>query len=625
MEKDIDKYKVFTRRSFLIGAGQLAITAGLTARLGYLQLAEGERYKTLADKNRIDMRLITPSRGLIYDRSGKILAGNEQSFRLLITPEQAGDIDALIKDLERYVEITKFEIEDFKERSKGLPKFVSVELKSNLSWDEVSKIEVHAASLPGAKIEMGEQRFYPKSEANAHIVGYVGAISKTDIKKDDSLQRLPNLRIGKTGIEKEYEPYLRGRAGSRKMEVNVAGREVRELEKTRSKRGDPVVLSLDTELQEYVYKQLSKHKSASAVVMDCKTGAVYAAASFPGFDPNLFVKGLSPEKWQELLSNQTYPLTNKAISGQYSPGSTFKMVTALAALEHGYTDYNKTVNCPGHYDLGGDRFHCWKRGGHGKMNLVQALEQSCDTYFYEIAVDMGIDKIADMAHRLGLGVKLDFDLKEEREGLIPSERWKLGHIGTRWQKGDTVVAAIGQGYIQTTPLQLAVMEARLVNGGYDVKPWVADKVGMFDRHPSSWPKMDVSQKHLKYVLEGMNRVVNNPKGTAYGSKIWDDKYSFGGKTGTAQVRRITTAQRQAGVRQEDLPWRHRHHALFVGFAPVDNPRYVCATVIEHGIGGSSTAAPLTRDILLKAQKLKIAENKIFNPFAEKIKEDQKKA
>mgnify|MGYP001270713191 CR=1 FL=1 len=602
MEKIVDKYRVFTRRAFLVGAGQAAIMAGLGLRLGYLQLVEGEQYQTLADRNSIDLRLISPSRGIIYDRAGERLADNTQNFKLLITPEKVKDMDVFLEKISELVKITDAQKADFKERVESLPRFAAIELRDSLEWEDVSKIELNSVYLPGVSIEMGEQRRYPLAESTAHIIGYVSAVNKTDAKNDPELLRLPSLKIGKTGIEKTYDTFMRGKAGTRKMEVNVAGREIRELEKRKPVTGDSVVLSIDKEIQNYVMQQLSEHKSASAIVMDSQTGAIYAACSHPSFDPNLFVNGLSPQKWQELLSNETYPLTNKALSGQYAPGSTFKMITAMAALEAGITSRSKTVFCPGYYELGTGRFHCWKRGGHGKVDIIDALAESCDTYFYELSREVGINRIANMARRFGLGSTLDFELSEERSGLIPDENWKLGHLGVRWQLGDTIVAAIGQGYILTTPLQLAVMTARLVNGGYAVKPWLAYYVGKHRRPPKTWPKMDVNQAHLNIVIEGMNAVVNAPNGTARGSRIQAEGYSMGGKTGTAQVQRITKAQRNENVQQESLPWRSRHHALFVGYGPIENPRYVCSIVVEHGIGGSATAAPLAKRILEFTEK-----------------------
>ena len=613
MEKFTDKDRIFSRRAFIIGGIQLALCAGLIARLGYLQLSQGDAYKTLSDKNRIDLRLIPPSRGVVYDRNGRILAMNEQNFRLLITPEQVDNIDALLKEIGQHITLSKHDIAQFKKHAKSVRGFIPIKLKDALDWQEVSKIESNLPDFPGVKIDVGEVRGYTLGPTTAHIIGYVSAVSQADLRKNDHFLKLPGVKIGKTGIEKNYEQYLRGTAGTRKIEVNVTGREVRQLENKRPKNGAPIVLSLDEQLQNYTYERLSRHKSASAIVMDAKTGAIFAMGSHPSFDTNLFTKGLSPQKWQELLSDPTYPLSNKAIAGQYPPGSTFKMITALAALEHGYTSQKRTVFCPGHYELGNDRFHCWKRGGHGEVDLVEALSQSCDVYFYEIAAELGINKIAEMARKIGLGSKFKFDLPEERPGLIPDTNWKIGHIGTKWQQGETVVASIGQGYMQATPLQLAVMTARLVNGGIKVDPWVAGIVGEHIRPRVNWPKMDIDPKNLALIKKGMDRAVNHKKGTAHSSAINIPGFEMGGKTGTSQVRRITARQRAEGTTQESLPWRHRHHALFVGYAPLNNPRYVCATVVEHGIGGSKTAAPLARALLLKAQKLKLAEKPLFDP------------
>lgn len=596
----------------MIAAGQGVIMGGLLARLGYLQLIEGEQYQTLADRNRIDVRTIPPSRGLIYDRAGTVLAGNEQNFRLLITPEQVKDMDDLLNRLSEFIEIDAIERQYFLDRVKELPKFVSIELKDGLDWETVTKIEVRSNKFPGVKISTGEQRLYPKGNDTAHIVGYVSAISKVDIKNDPSLIRLPDLKIGKTGIEGAFEELLRGEPGAKKIEVNVAGREIRELEQVPSKPGQSAILSIDASLQNFVNERLALHKSASCVVMNCDTGDIYALGSHPSFDPNLFIRGLSPEKWQELLSDKTYPLSNKAISGLYPPGSTFKMVTALAGLEAGLVTAKSQVFCPGHFDLGTDRFRCWKKAGHGAMDMVEALAQSCDVYFYDLAAKLGIDKIAAMARRFGLGTKLGFDLPEERGGLVPDERWKLGHIGTKWQKGESVVAAIGQGYLQTTPLQLAVMCARMVNGGYGVNPWLVTNTHRDIIDKKSFEKLEVDPYHLTLVMRGMNRAVNAAKGTALGSRIASSEGGMGGKTGTAQVRRITQKQRELGVQQEELPWRQRHHALFVGYAPVEKPKYVCSTVIEHGIGGSRTAAPLTRDVLRQVLKMDLANKERFS-------------
>jgi len=384
--------------------------------------------------------------------------------------------------------------------------------------------------------------------------------------------------------------------------VNVIGREVRELKRKESGQGKRVVLTIDGELQRFAQERLAEQRSASAVVMDAHTGAVYALASHPAFNPNEFTSGLSVETWQELLADAAKPMTNKAIAGQYPPASTFKMITILAGLKSGHINSKTTVYCPGHYTFGKDKFHCWKRSGHGWVNPTTALAYSCDTFFYELSTEIGIDNIAAMAREFGLGEKLDFELSQERPGLVADKNWKLANRGQKWRPGETIVSSIGQGSMQATPLQLAVMTARLVNGGYAVKPWVSGNESHGVMDDRKWPKMSVNDRHLSIVKRGMDAVVNTKKGTAFGSRIEEPEMAMGGKTGTAQVKRITMADRKAGIKNEDLVWKHRHHALFVGYAPLDNPRYIASVVVEHGIGGSKTAAPIAHDLLVEVQK-----------------------
>lgn len=601
MKKNADNVKLFTRRAVMIGGLQASILAVLGGRLAYLQVAQGQRYKTLADKNRINLKMLAPSRGQIVDRFGVPLAVNSQNFRALIVPEQAGDVEKSLQALSRLIDINEKDIRRVVKDSKKLSKFTPIEIKDNLTWDQVAKIEVNLPDLPGLSTDVGEIRNYPFEQATSHLIGYVGAVNKKEIAQDPVLS-LPGFKIGKTGIEKRFDVQLRGQVGTSEVEVNVIGREVRELKRKDSAQGNRVTLSIDGELQRYTQERLAKERSASGVIMDVHTGAVYALASHPAFNPNDFTRGLSVETWEELLANPAHPLTNKAIAGQYPPASTFKMVTALAGMKAGKINARSTSHCSGFYEYGGDRFHCWKASGHGWVDIVNALAYSCDTYFYELATEVGIDKIAEMARSLGLGDKLGFDLPQERPGLVPDKSWKLGQLGQSWKPGETIVASIGQGYMQATPLQLAVMTARLVNGGYAVKPWVTGYVGNEAMLKERWPKIGLNDEHLKIIKKGMVKVVNHKKGTAFGSRIEEPELAMAGKTGTAQVRRITRSQRAAGIKNEDLAWKSRHHALFVGYAPLKKPRYVTAVVVEHGVGGSRTAAPIARDLLYEVQK-----------------------
>lgn len=612
----------FSRRAFVIGVLQFLGIGILASRLAWLQISQGSKYKTLSDKNRINIRMIAPLRGEIIDRFGVPLAVNVQNYRALIVPEQTEDLEASLKKLRNYIPITQETIERVLKESKKTAKFIPLRVKEDLTWEEVAKIEVNLPDLPGLMIDVGETRNYPYVESTAHIIGYVRAVSVDDLT-GDPLLTLPGFKIGKTGIEKVYDLDMRGQAGAMQEEVNVHGRAVRELGKKPMRTGERVALSIDGELQRFVQETLSEHKSASAVVMDAHSGAVYAIASHPSFDPNMFVSGVPQDVWQTMLNDPTLPQTNKALAGQYPPGSTFKMITALAGLEAGVINSKTTVKCLGSFKLGRGKFHCWKNYGHGWMNLTAALQQSCDVYFYDMAVEVGIERIAKMAKRFGLGEELGFEIAEEKPGLIPDKTWIRNSLGKKWQPGDTVNSTIGQGYILTTPLQLAVMTARLVNGGYAVKPWITGYVGNQFKGADQWPKITVSDQHLKMVMDGMDAVVNTQKGTAFGSRIQNENIGLmAGKTGTAQVQSITAEQRRLGLKNKDLPWKQRHHALFVGYAPMDKPRYVCAVVVEHGVGGSSAAAPLASKILEHVQLRDPAATKIHSFDTDKMNADQ---
>jgi len=601
MNQEMDRHKSITRRATILAGLKLGLFGVLGSRLAYLQVNEQEKYKTLSDKNRISMRLLPAERGKISDRFGVPLAINTQNFRAFLVPEQARDIKKTFQNLAHFVPLTADNKAKALKDIKRNRSFTPVLVKENLTWQQMAKIEVNIPDLPGVFIEEGKIRNYPLSDATAHLIGYVGLVSKSELT-GDPVMSLPGFRIGKTGIEKKFDRQLRGTAGRSQSEINATGREIRELERIESTHGQDIMLTLDAELQIFVQNRLAQEKSAAAVILDAHTGDVYASCSSPGFDPNIFTQGVSAELWEELLANPGKPLTNKAISGQYPPGSTFKMITALAALESGAVLGGHTVNCPGFIDLGRDRFHCWKRGGHGKVGFVTSLEQSCDTFYYNISQKVGIEKIAAMARRFGLGHKLNFELDGEAPGLIPDKAWKRGHFGSKWQIGETVVASIGQGYIQTTPLQLATMTARLVNGGYAVEPRITRIIGDEKISRERWPHIGIKPYHLNLIKKGMNAVTTGKKGTAAASAIHEQGFSMGGKTGTSQVKRITRAQRAAGIKNKDLPWKHRHHALFVGYAPISKPRYVCAVIVEHGISGSGAAAPVAKDILLEVQK-----------------------
>ena len=607
MERDKERYHRFSRRAFILAAAKLGMLGLLGGRLAYLQITEGEKYKTLSEKNRINVNLLAPSRGRIFDRNGKVMADNIQNFRVNIVAEQAENIEKTLRDLSQIIPLEDNEIMRVISDVKKVRSFVPVTVKENLDWDDVSKIEVNLPHLPGLIIEEGEMRSYPFGKATAHLIGYVGLVNQAELKnqKDPSLT-IPGFRLGKTGIEKGLDENLRGAAGSAKVEVNALGRVVRDLETDFPLKGDDVTLTIDADYQLFVQKILEREKSASAVVMNVHSGAVYALASSPGFDPNMFATRISATDWERLLSDPAIPLTNKAIAGQYPPGSTFKMITALAALESGEVTKNTQFYCPGHLDVAGHRFHCWKRGGHGSVNVVEALSQSCDVYFYEVAQKVGIQKIASMARRVGLGQVLPLDIANVRPGLIPTKEWKLANYGEVWRSGETILSSIGQGYLQATPLQLVTMTARLVNGGYAVRPTLVNQINGLPVAQSphgNWADLHMSEAYLSIVRQGMDDVVNGVRGTANKHAIETPGMQYGGKTGTAQVRRITRQDRLDGTEQSSLPWRLRHHALFVGYAPLENPVFACSVVVEHGESGSGSAAPIARELMEKAQTM----------------------
>ena len=604
MHRDVERMRVFSRRALLLGAGQLALFGALGGRLYYLQAVDADGYALLADENRIDHRLLPPERGRIFDRHGVPLARNSRTYRALIVREQTertGDLRTTLEALGRLIALPEERIREVIIEANERRPFVPIVVRDDLDWAEVSRISIHSPDLPGVSVVSGLIREYPIGEVAAHVLGYVGPVSKEELTGDPLLE-LPEFRIGKNGVERTYDQALRGRTGVIRYEVNALGREIKPLHRRDGEPGREFRLTIDLDLQRYVHGRLSREASASAVVLDVRTGEVLALASVPTFDPSAFVNGLSQETWQAWLTDPKAPLVNKAIAGQYPPGSTFKMVVALAALEAGVVGPDHEVLCRGFVHLGGHRFHCWRHWGHGTLKLTEAIAQSCDVYFYEIARRVGVDAIAAMARRFGLGERSAIDLPGERPGLVPDKAWKLATQGAPWQHGETLVVGIGQGYLQATPLQLAVMTARIAVGERAIRPWLARLPGDPDRAQA--PELGVSEWALRFVREGMFRVVNGEHGTARQSKLANPEVAMAGKTGTSQVRRISRAERTTGIlKNEDKPWEERDHALFVAFAPFRAPRYALAVVVEHGGSGSQAAAPIARDIMAKALEL----------------------
>lgn len=593
-----DRARTFTRRALMVGGLQLGVFTLMASRLYQLQVSESSKYHKLAEENRIATRLLLPRRGIITDRQGIPLSANQPNFSVIIEPEPGADIDKLLQKLTEYIPLTAA---DFKRIDRAIARGNvqnGVLVSDTLSWEQAATIEVHYPDLAGSRIEENAVRVYPYGAAMTHILGYTGVPAEADMGKDPLLNT-PGYRLGKSGLEQHYDQLLQGLAGRKQLEVDAHGKIVRELDQQLPVAGQDLRLSLDLGLQEYVQQRLASEESAAAVIIDCHTGGICALASHPGFDPNLFTYGIAQAEWDKLNNDPNTPLINKVIAGQYAPGSVFKIVTALAALEARVVRPKDTVYCPGHLDLGNHRFHCWKRGGHGAVNLVSALAGSCDTYFYDIGQRTGIDRLQAMAQRLGLGQRTGIDLPHERGGFMPNRTWKRAALKEEWQQGETLISAIGQGYVLTTPLQLAVMLAAVANGETVVTPSLyraADQPPPTRRH-------EVAPELIAVVRQAINAVVNTPAGTAYQERIIEPGLSMAGKTGTSQVRRISKAERSTGViKNEKLAWEQRDHALFAGYAPAEAPRYAFAVLVEHGGSGAHVAAPIARDIMTECLK-----------------------
>ncbi len=612
---DGERSGLFTRRALLLGGVQGILLSALAGRLYQLQILDSQRFATLAEENRINLRLLPPSRGMIFDRTGQPLAVNRNNFRAMATSDRGRGVDVLVDRLDQIFGLGEAERNRLLRELRRSRNAQPVVVRENLGWEDVARVEFNAPDLPGVFIDLGQSRDYPEGELMSHIVGYTGRVADEDLAgRDDPVLQLATMRFGKKGVERSLEDQLRGRAGAVQVEVNAVGRVVRELDRTEGQPGSNVLLTIDLELQRFVAERMKEQQSGSVVVMDVVTGDVLAMVSTPGFDPNTFARGITQSEWRDLLDSPERPLNNKSIAGVYPPGSTYKMVTALAALESKAIEPWTRLPCNGFLELGNIKFHCWLKGGHGSTNVVEALAHSCDCFFYEAARKAGIDRIAEMANRLGFGRQSELGLPGESAGIQPSRAWKQEKLGKPWQHGDTFNLGIGQGYMTATPLQLAIMTARIANGGYEVQPNLLlasatpreELAPPAPRDKPSAPSLRLNPQHLALIREGMVQVVQS--GTANHLRVdanhkpIDPAYRFAGKTGTAQVKRITERERDMGITQAQLPWHLRHHALFVCFGPVDNPRYACAVIVEHGMAGGATAGPIGRDVLIETMK-----------------------
>ena len=605
----IRKTDVINRRMFVIGAAKLIVFSGIVARLFSLQINDNKKYLTLSDKNRIREWKLPPTRGEIVDYFGNIIAGNLKVYQLHIIPEQVENFNYLLSRLKTLLELTDKKIAKILKSKNQKKPWESIIIAENLSWVQFLKINNYMHDLVGVKPVMTISRNYPFSEIYTHVLGYVSQPNENDILENETIQErfVTGMKVGKLGLEKRLENYLIGTNDIQRYEVNAYGKRINQLEHQRGQHGSKIRLTVDTEIQKLSAKLLA-NKAGSISVMDIYTGDVLAMYSSPSYDPNLFLFGISNDDWQLIRNNSLKPLINKTLSGLYSPGSTIKPIVALSALENNVINENFKVRCTGKTELYGQTFHCWKEKGHGLVNLKDAMKQSCDTYFYEIARILGVDKLKITAEKFGLGKKvLGEYFENEKQGLFPNTIWKKNNLGKGWVLGETLITGIGQGYTQTTPLQLCLMTAQIANGGYKISPkiivnnkplnFLEAKKNM-ELRSSIDPNLKLikDKKNLEIVQKAMFSSTNEIRGTSYRSRIDDPKYQFAGKTGTAQVKRISKRERELDLKIEQIPYNDRDHALYVAYGPYVNPRYAISIIVEHGGSGSKAAAPMAKEL-----------------------------
>ncbi len=631
----INKNKLITRRMFVLSAVKIAVFMGIFGRLFSLQISENKKYSFLSDKNRLKEWKLPPKRGIFKDYFGNIIADNTQIFQLHVIPEEVDDFNYLILRLKNIINLKDRQITKiYKKKKKQLP-WQTIIISENLSWEEFSKLNLFLHELPGVKPVFSVARLYPQEKNFTHVLGYVAEASPKDIQNFSFIKAnyVPGLRVGKSGLEKSLEKELIGTSGVQRYEVNAHGKRINQIDRLEGTQGKSFITTIDQKVQIYAQK-LIEGRSGSINVMDIYTGDIIAMASSPSFDPNQFVHGINIKKWNEINKDPLKPLINKSVSGLYSPGSTIKPIVALSALENNVITPKFVHKCEGEMELYGQKYRCWKKKGHGYMTLRNAIKQSCDVYFYEIARKLGVDRLSETAKKYGLGEKvLNNYFLEEKKGVIPSTNWKVKNIGRSWVLGETLITGIGQGYIQCTPLELCLMMAQLANGGFKIQPRIIDDGKVFyekiksnieaqfkeieqnlkktEKQKNTIVEENILNKpdsinlislfrnpeNVKFVNEAMYGVTNEIMGTAYSSRHNKKKYIYAGKTGTSQVKRITEEQREQKIDIEDIPYEERDHALFVAFAPYKNPRYAISILIEHGGSGGTVAAPLAKKLI----------------------------
>ena len=625
----VRKLNTVNRRMFILSMAKAVVLTGIVARLFSLQITENKKYLTLSDKNRLREWRLPPVRGEFHDYFGNIIAGNLEVYQLHVVPEQVEDFKYLMVRLRDILKLTDKEFSKIIKKKEKQKPWETLIISENLTWDQFSKVNFYLHELVGAKPVLSVARSYPFKNIFTHVLGYVAQASENDLINNEIIKNshVPGLRVGKTGLEKTFENELIGTNGIQRYEVNAYGKRINQLDHKEGTKGKNIKLTLDTEIQKFLHEVLAE-RAGSISVMDIFTGDIIAMHSSPSFNPDLFLYGISQKEWDLIRKNPLKPLINKTISGLYSPGSTIKPIVALSALENDVVSPNTKVRCTGKMEMYGQTYHCWKKKGHGYMDMRNAIKQSCDIYFYETARKLGVDRLSLTALRFGLGNKVLKDvLKDEKKGLVPNTKWKINNLGKGWVLGETLITGIGQGYIQTTPLQLCLMTAQLANGGFKIYPNIIvnenldslekikykmsesllkkdEKISPIIKVGEELLKIDQKEysplfrnpENIKFVLEAMFASTNEYRGTSYGSRIDDIKYQFAGKTGTAQVKRITEKQRELDLDTSQIPYEDRDHALYVAFGPYKNPRYSVSIIIEHGGSGSSTAAPIAKKL-----------------------------
>ena len=599
-----NKSKIITRRMFILSVAKIAVFIAIISRLFYLQISENIKYRSLSDRNRLREWKIAPQRGIIEDYFGKKIADNTQVFQLHMMPEDVPNLEELFFKLSKLINFNENRRINIIKRLKKRKPWQPIIISDNLTWSEFSKVNLFLHEIQGIKPVVGVTRKYSEDGSSSHLIGYVADVSVKDLENSKILREIniPGLKTGKNGLEKSLNEQIIGKPGFQRFEVNAYGKRIKELTYVKGTIGKNFRTTLDQEVQKFA-SELLKGKSGSICVMDIYTGGLVAMVSSPTFDANKFVHGITSKDWQDLINDEKKPLINKSIAGLYPPGSTIKPLVALSALENDVISPNTTTECRGAIELYGHKYHCWKEKGHGFLRLREAIKQSCDIYFYEVARRLGVDRLAETANKFGLGNKVFDIFNEERAGLVPTTKWKLKNIGRGWVLGETLLAGIGQGYVQATPIQLCLMTAQLADGGHKIKPKIIyDEQALLstkDVLGERFKQLYRNQENIKFVLDAQFGATNEPMGTSYGSRHVKSEYIFAGKTGTSQIRSITPEERELKIKQKDLPYKRRDHALFTAFAPYKNPQYALSIVIEHGGTGGSTAAPIAKKIIKK--------------------------